>query len=864
MRFFAHLHTAYSDGLLMPGDLDDADVVVACDHLIPTATIAMHLSDPRRFPLVAVEAYQDLGDPNGKLAHLTLIAFRSEGVRRLFSLIPRMPLQGWDWMREGLEGLIVTTSCMASPLHHAARGGGDEELLSRVSRMVEEAGGVFAVEVFPWDAGPSGELPNALWETARRFAGGRILPSSDFHLPEDPESWLAYRLALAARPERHDGRFLKAHPMKGGLGFYQKMREASAYVTRRWVAPIPDWLARLLPDGPILSFPLPEPPAGELAAYRAWALSQAEASGVLEGVRRELDILSAHPEALTYMALTWRVVQALQDANVLVRLRGSGAGSLLAWLMAPLTPNPQEWGAMFERFFNPYREGLPDLDLDVPDQGRAVEALRKAGFQVARLAAFRTLADPESAIREAALRLIGPGRRKEDAARDAQIIAKEFGVSADEIWRAAERLARMAYPVGLSVHPSGFVVIPPGWANEPALPMAPDWLGGMALISGDMTPWKVDLLNVDALRAYENELQHYLIWATGLLPDSEIPNTLGAGAAGVFQMGPAVIRRVKGLARPSLQARDVVQILAEERPGARGFLFQEDAMRAAAEAALRLGLGEEGSWRAADLARRWTAKADPAAWEELERMLAGQEDVLARLRDSGGYSFCLSHAMAAASLTIADMLALQEPPDSLLLLMDRAAHASGLERISVLFHLLVRAAQAGWRVRLDSGPSGVLEEEQVLLLGEDLIRDVSDLIKRADILLRLQAGLRAQVVAQVVGFSLDVLTAAAGVIARPRDGRSAIGAGCFIYAIKRESRLHEPLALALVTPWGSEGWVVTTRQDGSMVGLAVPGKGGEWKRVDYDTLLKDPRAIRLEDLLGRTKHVRSPDRNREG
>jgi hypothetical protein len=857
MRFLAHLHTAYSDGLLTPEDLGDADVVVACDHLIPTAAIAMHLSDPRRFPLVAVEAYQDLGDPGGKLAHLTLIAFRPEGVRRLFSLIPRMPLQGWDWMREGLEGLIVTTSCMASPLYRAARGEGDEELLARVSRMVEEAGGVFAVEAFPWDADPDGELSGALWETARRFAGGRILPSSDFHLPEGPESWLAYRLAMAARPERHDGRFLKAHPMKGGPGFYQKMREASAYVTRRWAASIPDWLARLLPDGPIMSFPLPEPPAGELAAYRAWALSQAEASGVLEGVRRELDILSAHPEALAYMALTWRVAQALRDADVLVRLRGSGAGSLLAWLMAPLTPNPQEWAAMFERFFSPYREGLPDLDLDVPDQERAVEVLRKAGFRVARLAAFRTLAEPESAVREAALRLIAPGRRKEDAARDAQAIAKEFGVGVDEIWRAAERLARMAYPVGLSAHPSGFVVIPPGWTNEPPLPMAPDWLGGMALVSGDMTPWKVDLLNVDALRAYggeiEGELQHCLILAASLLPDSEIPNTLDAGAAGVFQMGPAVIRRVKAMARPILRARDVVQILAEERPGARGFLFQEDAMRAAAEAALRLGLGEEASQRAADLARRWTAKADPAAWEGLERMLAGQEGVLARLKDSGGYSFCLSHAMAAASLTLADMLALQEAPESLLLLLDRAMHASGLERISVLFHLLVRAAKAGWRVRLDPGPSGVLEGERVLLLGKDLIRNAPDLIQKADILLNLPAGLRAQIVAQVVGFSLDVLAAAAGVIALPRDGRRAVGAGCFIYATRRDSRLHEPLALALVTPWGSEGWVVSTLQEASMIGLAIPRKDGDWTRVGYDTLLKDPRAIQLEVLLGRAE-----------
>jgi hypothetical protein len=34
-----------------------------------------------------------------------------------------------------------------------------------------------------------------------------------------------------------------------------------------------------------------------------------------------------------------------------------------------------------------------------------------------------------------------------------------------------------------------------------------------------------------------------------------------------------------------------------------------------------------------------------------------------------------------------------------------------------------------------------------------------------------------------------------------------------------------------------------------MVGLAIPKKNGEWTRVGYDALLKDPRAIRFEDLF---------------
>ena len=44
--------------------------------------------------------------------------------------------------------------------------------------------------------------------------------------------------------------------------------------------------------------------------------------------------------------------------------RGSGAGSLVAWVLLITDLDPLKWGLLFERFLNPERVSMPDFDID--------------------------------------------------------------------------------------------------------------------------------------------------------------------------------------------------------------------------------------------------------------------------------------------------------------------------------------------------------------------------------------------------------------------------------------------------------------------------------------------------------------------
>lgn len=50
--------------------------------------------------------------------------------------------------------------------------------------------------------------------------------------------------------------------------------------------------------------------------------------------------------------------------------RGSAAGSLVSYLLQITSVDPIQWGLLFERFLNPERHSMPDIDIDVPDNKR--------------------------------------------------------------------------------------------------------------------------------------------------------------------------------------------------------------------------------------------------------------------------------------------------------------------------------------------------------------------------------------------------------------------------------------------------------------------------------------------------------------
>jgi DNA polymerase III subunit alpha len=105
----------------------------------------------------------------------------------------------------------------------------------------------------------------------------------------------------------------------------------------------------------------------------------------------------------TYFLIVWDLCEYARQVDIWWNVRGSGAGSLVAYTLGITGIDPIANGLIFERFLNPGRVSMPDIDLDYPDDRRSemVEyAVKKYGQEkVAQIITFGTLG-ARAAIRD--------------------------------------------------------------------------------------------------------------------------------------------------------------------------------------------------------------------------------------------------------------------------------------------------------------------------------------------------------------------------------------------------------------------------------------------------------------------------------
>jgi DNA polymerase-3 subunit alpha len=123
--------------------------------------------------------------------------------------------------------------------------------------------------------------------------------------------------------------------------------------------------------------------------------------------------------------------------------RGSGAGSLVAWVLGITDLDPLEHDLLFERFLNPERVSMPDFDIDFCMEGRdrVIEyvAERYGRDRVAQIITFGTMA-ARAVIRDTG-RVLGHPYGFVD--RIAKLVPFEIGMTLDKALEQSEELAAM-------------------------------------------------------------------------------------------------------------------------------------------------------------------------------------------------------------------------------------------------------------------------------------------------------------------------------------------------------------------------------------------------------------------------------------
>src|SRR5262249_31440616 len=97
----------------------------------------------------------------------------------------------------------------------------------------------------------------------------------------------------------------------------------------------------------------------------------------------------------TYFLIVWDLCQYAQNVDIWWNVRGSGAGSVVAYSLGITNIDPIANNLIFERFLNPGRVSMPDIDMDFPDDRRMEMinyAMRKYGSdKVAAIITFGTM-----------------------------------------------------------------------------------------------------------------------------------------------------------------------------------------------------------------------------------------------------------------------------------------------------------------------------------------------------------------------------------------------------------------------------------------------------------------------------------------
>jgi len=380
-------------------------------------------------PIIGLELYmatdrRSRAGVKEKNAHLTLLARDQTGYRNLVKLSTRAYLEGyyykpradWELLERYHEGLIALTGCMSGKASQLLGDGDEAAALAEVRRLAD----VFGPEnvyVELQDAGlpEQRELLPRLARLAEQL-GLRTVATNDVHYlrHEDAHAHDALlciqtqsNLADEVRMRYGSDEFYLKSPdeMEERFRDYPGACAATVEIAGRCDVSL-DFGDYKLP-----TYPVPE--GTTEAAYLRELCEQgiARRYGAEPGVevRERLDFelgVIGEMGFDAYFLIVWDYVKFAKDNGIAVGPgRGSAAGSIVSYALGITDIDPLKYDLLFERFLNPGRKSMPDIDMDFSVERReeviAYVAEKYGRDRVAQIITFGTMA-ARAAARDAA------------------------------------------------------------------------------------------------------------------------------------------------------------------------------------------------------------------------------------------------------------------------------------------------------------------------------------------------------------------------------------------------------------------------------------------------------------------------------
>jgi DNA polymerase III subunit alpha len=454
-----HVHTDFSmlDGAALPSSLTreaarlEMPAVAITDHGSMAGAYALYKEAQKAGikPIIGIEGYLAPGDTprtvhegvffgdggpddvssRGAYTHITMLAQNNEGMHNLFKIssqsyldgIFRKPRADRELLSEFSKGIIATTGCPSGEVQTLLRLG----MYDKAVQAAADYRDIFGPENY------FVELMDHNLEIERRVAKDLLRLARDLNIPlvatndlhyvhhydaKDHEALLCVQSGTTLndpnrfRFDSHEFYLKPAYEMRKLFAEHPEACDNTLLIAERCDISF-DESANLMPK-----FPTPEGTT-DVEVFRDNVVAGLQARfGDAEIPQEYKDRVQYEGNIIigmgfpSYFLIVADFINWAKDTGILVGPgRGSVGGSLIAWALGITELDPIKHGLLFERFLNPERVSMPDIDVDFDDRrrGEVIDyVVNKYGDdRVAQIATFNVI-KAKAAIKDAS-RVLG-------------------------------------------------------------------------------------------------------------------------------------------------------------------------------------------------------------------------------------------------------------------------------------------------------------------------------------------------------------------------------------------------------------------------------------------------------------------------
>jgi DNA polymerase-3 subunit alpha len=587
------------------------DFYLACQKagIKPVLGCELYVSPGSRFEKTNVDGSYEGAN------HCTVLVRDLQGYKNLIKLVSKGFLEGFyykprvdrELLAQHSAGLLVLSGCLNSELSRLLLQG-DEDKARQVAGWYQEVFGkdFYFLEVQSHGLGQQGEVTQGALRIGRTL-GVPVVATNDSHYLDAAHA-RAHEVLLCIQTGttvRDPNRWRFSTDQ-----FYLK----SAEEMRQVFADLPDALKNTLAVAercnlelafgqfhlPHYRIPEGHTPESYLE-HLAWEgckrrYGPTPPDAISERLIHELAIIEKMGFA-SYFLVVWDLIRHAKEHGIAVGPgRGSSAGSLVAYSLGITNVDPIRYGLLFERFLNPERVTMPDMDIDFSDDRRdeVIEyvARRYGRENVAQIITFGTMG-AKAVIRDVG-RVLGMPYNEVD--RIAKLVPNILNITLDdalskspplaeavrsrpevkELWEVAKSLEGLTRHA--STHAAGVVI-----SDEPLMehiplykdPKRPELITGYAMGPIEKIGLlKMDFLGLRTLTVIANAIKLVGESRGNRLDPDAIPfddartyQLLSeARTFGVFQLESGGMREALRNLRPE-RLEDLIAMVALYRPG---------------------------------------------------------------------------------------------------------------------------------------------------------------------------------------------------------------------------------------------------------------------------------------------------------